>query len=311
MPSKKASQNHASTPERPACQPVVAKNGVQWLAVPGWEKYPWLKAGFSTRKGGKSIVYAAPGAPAELNLGLTKEDSAEKVAANRRLLAAAVSGRDKTPLVALQQIHSNLCRIITAEDATHEPPFRADGLISNTPGLLLGIQTADCIPVLVADRKKKVVAAFHAGWRGTVQRIVELGVGRMMQEFASKPDDLLAAIGPGVGSCCYAVGEELLQEFTAQFSYAAELFHEGNSEQAPPAPSLHLDLIEANRRQLLTAGLAPEAIQIVGGCTSCHTDLFYSYRSAKGVTGRMMAVIGVDLQGKEIPDSIRNADRVD
>ncbi|WP_420238890.1 peptidoglycan editing factor PgeF [Telmatobacter bradus] len=301
MPSKTSSQKIVSAHgisvktagelQRPASQPVVASNGVQWLAVPGWEEYPWLKAGFSTRKGGKSRVYAAPGAPAELNLGFTKEDSAENVAANRNLLAAAVRGSDQTPLVALQQIHSNLCRIVTAEDAEHEPPFRADGQISNTQGLLLGIQTADCIPVLVADRRKKVVAAFHAGWRGTVQRIVELGVGRMVQEFGSEPTDLLAAIGPGVGSCCYAVGEEVRQEFQSQFSYVDQLFH--RVSVAPAASSLHLDLIEANRRQLLAAGLPTDAIQIVGGCTSCHTELFYSYRNAKGITGRMMAVIGV------------------
>lgn len=279
--------------QRPAPVPTVALNGVQWLPVPGWEVYPWLKAGFSTRKGGTSLVYAAQDAPAELNLGFTKEDDAASVAANRRLLAEAVSGRQNASLVALKQIHSNLCRIATAEDAALAAPHNADGQISLTPGLLLGIQTADCIPVLVADRRQKIVAGFHAGWRGTVQRIVELGVGRMMREFGSQPADLMAAIGPGVGPCCYAVGDELLKEFQTQFSYAGELFYEVGDGPSQIQPSLHLDLIEANRRQLLAAGLEADAIQIMGGCTCCRTDLFYSYRAERGVTGRMMAVIGV------------------
>ena len=94
------------------------------------------------------------------------------------------------------------------------------------PGVLLGIQTADCIPVLVADRRRLAVAAFHAGWRGTVKRIVENGIGRMRMEFGSRPEDLVAAIGPGIGACCYAVGEEVLSEFESQFNYGAELFRE-------------------------------------------------------------------------------------
>jgi hypothetical protein len=179
------------------------------------------------------------------------------------------------------------------------------------PGLLLGIQTADCIPVLVADRRKHVVAAFHAGWRGTVKRIVENGVGRMRIEFGSKPEDLVAAVGPGVGACCYAVGEEVLSSFESQFSYARELFREVYdadpvrtkypmlflTQRAPGhssiGPGLHLDLVEANRRQLLSAGLRAAAISVVGGCTSCQTHLFFSHRASQGRAGRMLSIIGI------------------
>jgi len=179
------------------------------------------------------------------------------------------------------------------------------------PGLLMAIQTADCIPVLVADRKRRIVAAFHAGWRGTVKRIVELGVGRMRLEFGSRPQDLVAAIGPGAAQCCYAVGEELLSEFESQFSYARELFREVFDSDpvrtkypmlfltqrapghSPIGPQLHLDLIEANRRQLLDAGVKPSAISTTGGCTNCHTDMFFSHRASGGHAGRMMSVIGV------------------
>ena len=161
------------------------------------------------------------------------------------------------------------------------------------------MQTADCIPVLVADRKRRAVAAFHAGWRGTVNRIVESGLGRMRLEFGSRPEDLMAAIGPGIGPCCYAVGEEVLSSFESQFGYARELFREvydsepvrrripmlfltqrapGHSEMGP---SLHLDLVEANRRQLLDAGLKARPIQMVGGCTSCQRELFFSHRASR------------------------------
>jgi YfiH family protein len=182
--------------------------------------------------------------------------------------------------------------------------------------LLLGIQVADCIPVLVADRKRRVVAAFHAGWRGTVKRIVETGVGRMRVEFGSRPEDLIAAIGPGIGACCYAVGEEVLSEFESQFLYARDLFREVYSTDAvrtkypmlfltqrapghsPIGPSLHLDLVEANRRQLLAAGLKPRSIQVVGGCTNCRPDIFFSHRASQGHAGRMMAVIGIKPSSK-------------
>jgi YfiH family protein len=186
------------------------------------------------------------------------------VVENRRRLAEAVTGSAKTPIIALRQFHSNLVVIADKKDAGRERPRKADGVISAVPGALVAIQTADCIPVLVTDRRQRVVAAFHAGWRGTVKRIVELGVGRMRLQFGCKPEDLVAAIGPGAAQCCYAVGEDLLSEFESQFSYARELFREVFDSDpvrtkypmlfltqrapghSPIGPQLHLDLSEAN-----------------------------------------------------------------
>ena len=322
--------------------PRVAANGVQWLSVPNWEKTSLLWHGFSTRRGGLSRVFCGDDAQGELNLGFTAPhgqamDDRETVAQNRRLLAEAISGDTTTPLIALRQIHSNL---VVLADAGREQPrkagvpssrgsqeavlaswggrdrssslgWKADGLMTDEPGLLIGIQTADCIPILVADRKRRVVAAFHAGWRGTVKRIVESGIGRMRLAFGSRPEDLTASIGPGIGPCCYAVGEEMLSSFESQFAYARELFHEVYdsdpirtrypmlflTQRAPGhsdiGPSLHLDLAEANRRQLLAAGLKPRAIHLVGGCTSCRPEMFFSHRASEGRTGRMMSVIGI------------------
>lgn len=289
----------------------VAANGVRWLPVPTWSTIPWLWAGFTTRLGGQSRAYCVDDAPGELNLGFTAEDSRDVVAANRRLLAEAVTGDPGTPLVTLRQFHSNLLVRATALDLGRERPRKGDGVITDVPGLLLAVLTADCIPVLVVDRKRRAVGAFHAGWRGTVKRIVEIGVGRMRAEFGSRPEDLQAAIGPGIGACCYAVGEEVLSEFESQFVYAGELFREVYDSDSiktkypmlfltqrapghsPIGPCLHVDLVEANRRQLLASGVAAKAIQVVGGCTQCQPGLFFSHRGSQGRTGRMMSVIGI------------------
>jgi len=294
---------------------TVSRNGVSLLQVPAWRGRnavnKWLWHGFSTRRGGTSRAYCGEGEAGELNLGFTAADEREAVVQNRRLLAEAVTGESDTPIVALRQFHSNLVIVVSGADAGRERPRKADGAITAEPGLLIAIQTADCIPVLVADKRRRVVGAFHAGWRGTVKRIVELGVGRMRLEFGSQPEDLIAAIGPGVGQCCYAVGEEVVTEFESQFRYGRDLFREVFdsdpvrtkypmlflTQRAPGhaaiGPAVHLDLIEANRRQLLDAGVKASAISLTGGCTNCHTDMFFSHRASRGHAGRMMSVIGM------------------
>lgn len=295
--------------------PSRAPNGVELLQIDPWiqnkDLKKWLWHGFSTRRRGLSRAYCAEDGAGELNLGFTSEDTREAVEQNRQLLAQAVTGIASTPILALRQIHSNLVLVAKKDDLNRERPRKADGVISAVPGLLVGIQTADCIPVLVADRRQRVVAAFHAGWRGTVKRIVELGVGRMRLEFGCRPEDLIAAIGPGAAQCCYSVGEELLSEFESQFSYARDLFREVFDSDpvrtrypmlfltqrapghSPIGPQLHLDLIEANRRQLLDAGVKASAISTTGGCTNCHAELFFSHRASRGHAGRMMSVIGI------------------
>ena len=301
----------------PAPHPQVAENGVEWLAAAGWKRTGWLWHGFSTRRGGLSRTYCPDDAPSELNLGFTAEDERETVIANRRLLTEAISGSPATPMISLRQIHSNLVVLASMADASRERPLKGDGLMTDKPGLLLAIQTADCIPVLMADRKRRAVAAFHAGWRGTVKRIVESGIARMRLAFGSRPEDLIAAIGPGIGACCYSVGEEVLSEFESQFTYGRELFCEVYdsdpirtrypmlflTQRAPGhseiGPKLHVNLVEANRRQLLAAGLKAGSISVVGGCTSCQPEMFFSHRAAKGYAGRMMSVIGIRPEARK------------
>jgi YfiH family protein len=278
------------------------------VRVPGWSRQKWLIHGFSTRSGGTTTVYR-PG-HADLNLGFTNSDDPDHVTENRSLFVSATTGgKEILGMVTLRQIHSSLIRRVTAQDIPSV--LKGDGLMTDQPGVLLGIQTADCIPVLVADRKNRAVAAFHAGWRGTLARIVENGVGRMRLEFGSGPENLIASIGPGIGQCCYSVGDEVRQQFDSQFTYAPELFREvydsdpvkekypmlfltarapGHSELGP---GMHLDLVEANRRQLLAAGLKKGSIFVTGQCTGCNTDRFFSHRIEKGFTGRMMSIIGI------------------
>jgi YfiH family protein len=187
-------------------------------------------------------------------------------------------------------------------------------MITNAAGLLLAVMTADCVPVLVADVKRRAAGAFHAGWRGTVARVVEKGIGEMQRHFGSLPRDLRAVIGPSIRSCCYRVGDEVRSEFESQFSYADDLFQEvfdANAlhvrypllflnQRAPGhgdlGPEIHLDLVEANTRQLLDAGVRREHISVIDGCTACDTQRFFSHRAESGKTGRMMAVIGIRLE---------------
>jgi polyphenol oxidase len=243
-----------------------------------------------------------------LNLGFTNSDDPATVVTNREDFLEALTGNPGFPLVTLRQVHSSTVVQVEAPRAASNSGFaEADGMMTDRPGILLGIQTAGCIPVLVADRKRRVVAGFHAGWRGTVKRIVERGLERMRSEFRSSPEDLVAVIGPGIGSCCYEVGSEVEDEFMVHYPHATELFLrasvELNSKKRPhpdrsgrassQGTGLHLDLVEANRRQLLGAGLDPQAIAVVQQCTSCNTDRFFSYRAEQGTTGRMLSVIGI------------------
>jgi YfiH family protein len=286
------------------------KSRIEVIQVPAWKNWPWLVHGFSTRTGGVTTAFRPAQRSGELNLGFSPSDVRENVLENRRRLLDAL-GAPGAQLITLRQIHSSLVRRISHADLERSQPWKGDGFMTDEPGLLLGIQTADCIPVLVADVRRKAVAAFHAGWRGTLKRIVENGVGRMRAEFRSRPEDLVAAIGPGIAACCYAVGEEVRSEFASQFAYAPELFTEVSDSdpirekypllfltaRAPGhsnlGPSLHLDLFEANRRQLLDAGLRPDAITVVGDCTRCHNNRYFSYRAEQGFTGRLLSVAGI------------------
>jgi YfiH family protein len=277
------------------------------------KKIPWLVHGFSTRLGGQSPAYGAR----TLNLGFTKDDRREIVEKNRVIFLRsldATNGSKLWPLVTLRQVHSDLIHVVSS---SNPGMLVGDGLVSNVAGVALGIQTADCFPVILADTRHKAVGIFHAGWRGTLKRIVEKGLGLMRHQYGSLPQDIRAAIGAGIQKCCYEVGEDVKSQFESQFSYSAELFHEVFSSdpvrekypllfmnaRAPGhgdmGPTLRLDLMEANRRQLMAAGVPEKHISVVNECTACNPRKFFSYRAEKGKTGRMMAVVGIPQDARK------------
>lgn len=276
---------------------------------------PGIVHGFSTRlKPGSTATQRprlVPGLQAaDFNLGFVDSFPRDAVERNRANFIRAVDARRHAEwtLVQMRQIHSDLIHVLRAAP---EHPLKGDGLVTGVPGLLLAAKTADCVPVLIADPRRRVVGAFHAGWRGTAKRMVEKGVGVMRRDFGSDPADLRAAIGPCIRACCYEVGEEVHEAFRSQFAYGDELFVENFdvdpvrqkypnlflNARAPGhaeiSRQIHLDLVAANRRQLLHAGVRERNIDVVGECTACHTGIFFSHRKERGNTGRMMAVIGI------------------
>jgi YfiH family protein len=263
-------------------------------------KIPWLVHGFSARPGGVSELQGEK----VLNLGFAEWDSKENVLENRRRFQSAL-GADHLTLITLRQIHSDVVQLIEAPLAE---PCRGDASVTNHEGLLLAVQTADCVPILLVDPKKRAVAAVHAGWRGTLQRIVTKTIGTMHMQFGTKPADLLAAIGPSIGGCCYEVGTEVAVEFKSQFPNASDWFDELRTGDEPnplqwlnmsppghqpPPKKVLLDLRKANCAQLLVAGLRPQNIIVSDLCTACRRDLLFSYRKEGAKTGRLMAVIGI------------------
>ncbi|MGB6875713.1 MAG: peptidoglycan editing factor PgeF [Candidatus Acidiferrales bacterium] len=285
--------------------------GLQILELLPLTKFDWLVHGFSTRAGGTSVLESQqPGRPRTekvLNLGFTDWDRRERVEENRRRFAAALS-HAKAPLITLQQIHSDITHVISKPPAGSP---KGDAIATFALGMLLSIQTADCIPILLVDPRHRAVAAVHAGWRGTLARVAAKMLGRMQMEFSTRPADVLAAIGPGISQCCYEVGPDVVKEFAAQFPQAKSWFDGpfdalASGEDPNPLPWLtmmppgheppplrcRLDLKAANAALLIETGVSPKNIFITDLCTACRPDLFFSYRREQR-TGRMMAAIGI------------------
>lgn len=290
--------------------------GLQILEAPELSRLTWLVHGFSTRSGGCSKLEPIRGKKKSeakaLNLGFTEWDTHDSVAANRKKLFWAISSRKMRPVL-LRQIHSDLVYVVGRDDVPQGATApQGDALITRERGVLLAVQTADCIPILLADTKRRAVAAIHSGWRGTAQRIAQKTLGRMQMEFGTRPENVMAAVGPGIGACCYEVGHEVIKEFAAKFPNARDWFdgpfdllENGDADSnwlpwltmrppghAPPAPTARFDLLAANRAILAGAGIPLANISASGLCTACRPDLFFSYRRERN-TGRMIAAIGI------------------
>jgi polyphenol oxidase len=235
---------------------------------------PWLSHGVTHRTGGVSD------APYDsLNLGLHVSDDPCRVMENRRRVAAAL-GFSAERLVTAEQVHGGNAAVVTEADAGSTIPG-VDGLVTGTPGLLLALFFADCVPVLFADPERRVIGVAHAGWRGLVGGILEATVSAMRESFSSQPESLVAAIGPCIGPCCFEVGEEVAAHFPTE------------TARIPDWPRPHVDLGEAAANRLKAVGIARERITEMDKCTSCHPERYFSHRRDRGRTGRMAAVIGI------------------
>jgi YfiH family protein len=288
---------------------------LQVLEAPALARLNWLVHGFSTRPGGASELKATRDGQDTcgevLNLGFTDWGTSERVRDNREKFFRAI-GVSKMRVAALRQIHSDVVHVVDSVNEWPDAVPQGDALITREPGVLLVIQIADCIPILLADPKRHAIAAIHSGWRGTVRRIAAKALGRMQMEFGAKPEDVVAALGPGIGQSCYEVGTEVVVEFQAQFPNARDWF-EGpfdrlaNSDDdpnwlpwltmkppghQPPSPRVQLDLVAANRAILEESGIPARNISSSGLCTACRSDLFFSFRKER-TTGRMIAAIGI------------------
>lgn len=234
--------------------------------------------GFTTKLGGVSH-----GNIEGFNLGFRVNDNEESVRENYRLLASDL-GLEMSRIVLSKQTHTDNIRIVTEEDAgkglTKQSDIEdTDGLVTNARGIALVVFSADCVPILMYDPNEEVVAAVHAGWRGSVAGIAPKCAELMRSRFGSRADDIRVAIGPSIGKCCFEFGEEAVIYFDKKY-YTKEL----NGR-------FKVDLWEYNKNLLLRVGIKPENIDISGRCTMCESDKFYSYRAHKERTGRLGAVI--------------------
>lgn len=250
---------------------LVEAGGVQ-VIVPEWPGiHPRLRAAVSTRVGGVS-----PGSFG-LNTSFRVGDAEASVRTNRGLFLAA-AGVPADSLATAGQVHGS--RVVVVDRPGHHP--ECDGLVTDRPGLYLGVSIADCIPVLLFDRNREVVAAVHSGWRGSRERIAGRCLALMAERFGTRPGDVEAFIGPSAGACCYEVGGEVAGHFPAEFLKPSE------------GGKFLLDLGTFNRNLLVAAGVPSGQVVISGRCTIHESSTFHSHRRDRERSGRMLAVVGID-----------------
>ncbi len=252
-------------------------NGRCYIIDEHLEETGYIRHGFTTIKGGYST-----GKIQGLNLGFRVGDRIESVMKNYKAVSGDL-GLSISNMVLAKQTHTDNVRVVTAEDKgkglTKESDIEdTDGLITNEKNIPLVVFSADCIPVLLADKHGRAIGAVHAGWRGTVMKIPQKAVSLMAENYGIKPRDIVVSIGPGIGKCCFEVGEEVAKEFAPSFVKKGE-----NGK-------FYVDLWEANASALMEIGVLKKNISIAKICTKCNDD-FYSYRRMGDKTGRMGALI--------------------
>ena len=257
-----------------------------WFSFESFSRVPWLVHAYTTRLGGVSRAERY-----SMNMGFNRGDTDEEVRENYRRLGTAV-GFDYKNAVFSFQTHTNNIRLVTEEDKgkgiVRERDYTdIDGLVTDRPGIPLVCFSADCVLMTMADLKNKAVGVFHAGWRGTLLRMGECGLKAMKDSFGTKAEDVIAGIGPSICGECFEVGPEVAEAFSEVFSpEEMKILHKpGAGEKS------YLDLWEANRLILQSAGIPLQNIHITNACTRCNPHLFYSHRLMGKERGTLAAVI--------------------
>lgn len=267
---------------------LVEKNGVPYFVFENLENTGLVRHGFSTRLGGVS-----EGCLSSMNLSFTRGDDPEKVRENFRKMGMAI-GFETKDLVLSDQTHTTNVRLVTEADRgkgfDRERDYTdVDGLITDTPGLMLVTIYADCVPLYFVDPVHKAVGLSHSGWKGTVHRIGKVTLERMKEAFGTRPEDVQAAIGPSICQDCYEVSEDVAQAFMDEFADQLDdrlVYRKGNGKY-------QLNLWNANERILLEAGIRPEHLSITNICTCCNHELLFSHRASHGQRGNLAAFLGL------------------
>ncbi|MDR2861989.1 MAG: peptidoglycan editing factor PgeF [Syntrophobacterales bacterium] len=243
-------------------------------------QFDFLSHGFCTRQGGVSSDPFS-----SLNVSAKEGDGEDNVSRNREIIAASF-GFASPRLILANQVHGDIFHVPANLDFQGTGVFpECDAFMTRESGFVLGIKTADCVPVLLVDGKKKIISAIHAGWRGTALAIAAKGVREMQRQWGSHGEDIWAAIGPSIGPCCYEVDETTRREFIAAESGVDPFKPSKNKDR------WMLDLISANRLQLQNEGVPPHQIDTADICTCCDGKRFFSYRRDGEQTGRHLNFI--------------------
>lgn len=265
---------------------IVERDGLQSFRFSVMPENGVARHAVFSRRGGVSE------APFEsLNLSMSVPDERERVYANRRRVYGFYN-RDTDSVVHAHLVHgADVARVTQGDNGTWVE--RVDGLITDQPGCVLTMNFADCAPILLYDPRRKAIGLGHAGWRGAVVDLPGAMVRGMVETFGSDPAELVAAVGPCIGPCCYEVGDEVITAVRGKFPEADTLLQKpmGNGQPVSNGDRLFFDLPEANRRNLAAAGVV--TVELSGYCTACRTDLFFSHRAEKGRTGRFGVVFAL------------------
>lgn len=260
----------------------IQKGEVLYLSYPMLEETDIVKHGFSTRIGGVS-----QGIFSTMNLSFSRGDLDENVTENFRRMANAI-GVDEQMLVKSVQTHTTNVHCVTEENR-NEILHDVDGLITNVPGVCLVTSYADCVPLFFVDPVNKVIALSHSGWRGTVGKIGQVTIEKMVAEYGTNPKDIKAAIGPSICQDCYEVSQDVILEFQKAFheKYWPSLFYQKENGK------YQLDLWKANEIVMLEAGVQKENLAITNVCTNCNPEILFSHRASKGQRGGMAAFMAL------------------